>query len=248
MDDQKTCCLCKRPVSGLGNKRLDDGAWVCKSCVASIEALSGSSGFDYGSVTQQQLAGRVAQMTQADAWRKHLYEVMDQRKAQFVKTRSFDGPEGPLVTVDDTHGLVRFPANGVMAGKPAVMMMTLATAELVNARATAGADVCVVTNIAGLPPLIMPIAAPDGGIDEVGGFLLGGFVGAMVANSQQEQRDQHMWQVAAAAAEFVNGVIRPSTPAASPADELIKWKSLLDSGGITQDEYDAKKKQLLGLG
>lgn len=33
----------------------------------------------------------------------------------------------------------------------------------------------------------------------------------------------------------------------SNADELAKFKQLLDSGAITQEEYDAKKKQLLGL-
>lgn len=33
----------------------------------------------------------------------------------------------------------------------------------------------------------------------------------------------------------------------SSADELKKFKELLDSGAITQEEYDAKKKQLLGL-
>lgn len=33
----------------------------------------------------------------------------------------------------------------------------------------------------------------------------------------------------------------------SSADELLKFKQLLDSGIITQDEFDAKKKQLLGL-
>lgn len=31
------------------------------------------------------------------------------------------------------------------------------------------------------------------------------------------------------------------------ADELKKYKNLLDSGAITQEEYDAKKKELLGL-
>ena len=31
------------------------------------------------------------------------------------------------------------------------------------------------------------------------------------------------------------------------ADELKKYKDLLDSGIITQEEFDAKKKQLLGL-
>ncbi len=35
--------------------------------------------------------------------------------------------------------------------------------------------------------------------------------------------------------------------ATSSADELKKFKELLDSGIITQEEFDAKKKQLLGL-
>ncbi len=34
---------------------------------------------------------------------------------------------------------------------------------------------------------------------------------------------------------------------ASPADELKKYKELLDSGIITQEEFNAKKKQILGL-
>ena len=33
----------------------------------------------------------------------------------------------------------------------------------------------------------------------------------------------------------------------SPADEILKFKGLLDMGVITQEEFDAKKKQLLGL-
>jgi len=33
----------------------------------------------------------------------------------------------------------------------------------------------------------------------------------------------------------------------SAADELRKFKELLDMGVITQEEFDAKKKQLLGL-
>ena len=37
------------------------------------------------------------------------------------------------------------------------------------------------------------------------------------------------------------------TNAASGADELKKYKDLLDSGIITQEEFDAKKKQILGL-
>lgn len=38
----------------------------------------------------------------------------------------------------------------------------------------------------------------------------------------------------------------PSVPV-SGADEIMKYKQLLDCGAITQEEFDAKKKQLLGL-
>ena len=34
---------------------------------------------------------------------------------------------------------------------------------------------------------------------------------------------------------------------ASPAEELKKFKELLDQGVISQEEFDAKKKQILGL-
>ncbi|WP_084245170.1 PH domain-containing protein [Planomicrobium okeanokoites] len=35
--------------------------------------------------------------------------------------------------------------------------------------------------------------------------------------------------------------------AVSAADEIIKYKSLLDAGVLTQEEFDVKKKELLGL-
>ena len=38
-----------------------------------------------------------------------------------------------------------------------------------------------------------------------------------------------------------------TTQALSPAEELKKMKELLDMGIISQEEFDAKKKQLLGL-
>ena len=39
----------------------------------------------------------------------------------------------------------------------------------------------------------------------------------------------------------------PAIQQASAADELKKFKELLDMGVINQEEFDAKKKQLLGL-
>ena len=39
----------------------------------------------------------------------------------------------------------------------------------------------------------------------------------------------------------------PQQATVSAADELKKFKELLDMGAITQEEFDAKKKELLGL-
>lgn len=36
-------------------------------------------------------------------------------------------------------------------------------------------------------------------------------------------------------------------PAPTPADELLKYKQLLDMDAITQEEFNAKKKEILGL-
>ena len=38
-----------------------------------------------------------------------------------------------------------------------------------------------------------------------------------------------------------------SAPALSAADEIKKYKELLDIGAITQEEFDKKKKELLGF-
>lgn len=41
--------------------------------------------------------------------------------------------------------------------------------------------------------------------------------------------------------------VPPKAPAISAADEILKFKSLMDAGIITEEEFQAKKKQLLGL-
>ena len=47
--------------------------------------------------------------------------------------------------------------------------------------------------------------------------------------------------------EKAKSVAAASAPKSDSADELKKFKELLDMGVITQEEFDAKKKQLLGL-
>lgn len=62
-------------------------------------------------------------------------------------------------------------------------------------------------------------------------------------------------ETATKAVDFIKTKIRESKNSASPvvvaatssADELKKFKELLDLGIISQEEFDAKKKELLGL-
>lgn len=63
--------------------------------------------------------------------------------------------------------------------------------------------------------------------------------------------NEYMDQVAAYVKKQVEASKRsrnaPTVAAVSPADEIRKYKELLDMGIITQEEFDAKKRQLLGL-
>lgn len=45
----------------------------------------------------------------------------------------------------------------------------------------------------------------------------------------------------------INSKTSTKTTSISAADEILKFKELLDQGILTQEEFDAKKKQLLGL-
>ena len=44
-----------------------------------------------------------------------------------------------------------------------------------------------------------------------------------------------------------NDAVQITGSVSSSADEILKYKNLLEQGIITQEEFDAKKKQLLGL-
>lgn len=67
--------------------------------------------------------------------------------------------------------------------------------------------------------------------------LLAGSIATCVIGDKKRIDEKEVKQV-----KVVNHVM-PS----SNADELAKYKQLLDNGIITQEEFDAKKKQLLGM-
>lgn len=66
------------------------------------------------------------------------------------------------------------------------------------------------------------------------GLFVGGLVMSIVAYTQGD-------------ASQPTSTASAVRPVVDPADELKKYKDLLDTGAITQEEFDVKKKQLLNL-
>ena len=73
------------------------------------------------------------------------------------------------------------------------------------------------------------------------------FNGNKVDNDALYEVEDYIRKKFEEAREKKNNPTYTTVAAPSSADELLKFKQLLDSGVITQDEFDAKKKQLLGL-
>ena len=255
MGQRKTCCLCGEPITRLGTKTLKGGAKVCRPCMRRMAALPGGAVYSVfcGDYDRQHVKDRMAVMEQARDRRHQLEQLMAARSDQFTQTRAFSGSEGELIAVDDTHQLVRFNiSNDDIRGDenswPELRLVTLAIAELVDATAVTTPAVHVDSNVAGLPDLDIPVPVPEQGLSDVDRIVLAGSEGSILSDTRQDMRDQFGYQIAIQAAQFIEELItpQPAQPAEEPAKELVDWKALLDSGTITQDEFDAQKKQLLG--
>ena len=86
-----------------------------------------------------------------------------------------------------------------------------------------------------------------GGRESVGGvFAASGDENTITINSNENEIAEKM---VAYIQEKIKEARQPkvAVAATSAADELKKFKELLDMGVITQEEFDTKKKQLLGL-
>jgi hypothetical protein len=82
--------------------------------------------------------------------------------------------------------------------------------------------------------------------------LLVPFIGVLTylitqGRSMGERREQEAQRQRSAMDEYVRSVAATSTngSGSNGADEIVKAKSLLDSGAITADEYDAMKRKVL---
>ena len=81
--------------------------------------------------------------------------------------------------------------------------------------------------------------------------LSGGAYDAVQDENSIVFSDQEAYQKALEIKEYVENFSEPrdqgNATSNSVADEILKLKSLLDQGILTQSEFDEKKKQLLGI-
>lgn len=92
------------------------------------------------------------------------------------------------------------------------------------------------------------------GAKELHGYIQGRVIQIATQKVEREREAREAAKAKARAAREAKDALiaqalqssRQSTQMSAP-DELMKWKQLLDVGAISQQEYDAKKAQLLGL-
>ena len=67
------------------------------------------------------------------------------------------------------------------------------------------------------------------------------------ASSEHKKALEMKEKIESTMSKMKKGSSSPVTQQISQADEIKKFKELLDQGVLTQDEFDKKKKEILGL-
>lgn len=93
------------------------------------------------------------------------------------------------------------------------------------------------------------VTLPLDSVSAVGKILFKGVVVATSSGKVQFRLIKNVDEVYSTINKLIRSRQTKNSPQAttSNADELKKYKELFDSGVITQEEFDAKKKQILGL-
>ena len=157
--------------------------------------------------------------------------------------------------VDNKSGLGGAILGGLIAGGGGMVV-----GQAISSGKAKSIDLQIKTSDFNNPQIIVPLYRPESTTGTVlsssrpslalGKSLLGKATGAVTGLAKQrEQEIQELLSqldniyLAHKSSQNSGVVVQQS----SDADELAKYKKLMDDGVITQDEFNAKKKQLLGL-
>ena len=233
--NKETCSLCGGKVSMLGKLQVTDGV-VCGACRAKCSPLATSLPLmtvkQISDHIQERDRNAVAYKSFSPTDRVGNYLMID-RRAQTWCSPCLDKKNPDLFPFSDILDF-ELVEDGVSITKGGLGSAIVGSGigkkqkDMVNRMA-------VVINMRN--PLVSKVEIPlitaetkRGGLTHKSSKQLGEQIVALlsvIVDSQRHTSAQH--------------------GAGSSADELLKFKQLLDAGAITQDEYDAKKKEILGL-
>lgn len=233
------CPVCGGKLGLLNREKSADGL-ICAGC----------SNFFYS-----KLGFRAAKQP-TDALAKY-WVTLEQRRAAFKETDSIYDGDSLFVSIDKSNRLFFFGHRSGDKGQ----RMIYSFDEVAGYESDAD-DVMVTQSVGGIGRAVVgaAVAGPVGAI-----------VGASTAKSETRKGrskedvsirfELPLGEQVLPVQKYPGGITeflkectsgkekaaQPTTAAGSVADELLKFKQLLDLGAITEDEYAAKKSQLLGM-
>lgn len=234
------CPVCGGKLGLLNREKSADGL-ICASC----------SNFFYSKLGFR--AAKQPTAALADYW-----AALEQRRKVFKETDSIYDGDALFVSIDKTNRLFCFGHRGGDKGP----RMIYSFDEVAGYESDATDDLTVTETKGGIGRAVI-------------GAAVAGPVGAIVGAATAKTETHKAYSKESISIRFVlplgesnlpttvypggttdflrsckAGAERPqvaTSTASSAADELLKFKQLLDMGAITEEEYNAKKAQLLGL-
>ena len=259
---KENCVICSYEVAAPERLRLNDGTYLCNYCQLKVNL---SPGFNKNMLKASSVEAIKERMEYVERDRKENQE----RVSNFVPTFQVGG----LMWFDDTHKWFVFPQGTIkhtIAGSYVYKYEEITDFEVNEDGATVtkgglgkalvgGALFGVAGAIAGgtskkstaicnrmtITIMTTNVDTPVLHINLIlGETPKGGLLYAQAVQSSQEISVKLNSIIEQLQQEKNRSV---ATPAFSAADEIKKFKELLDMGVLTQEEFDAKKKELLGL-
>lgn len=236
-----TCPVCGGKLGLLNREKSADGL-ICASC----------SNFFYSKLSFRAAKQPIAAL--ADYW-----ATLEQRRKVFKETDSIYDGDALFVSIDKTNRLFCFGHRGGDKGP----RMIYSFDEVAGYESDAPDDLTVTETKGGIGRAVIgaAVAGPVGAI-----------VGAATAKTETRKGSRSKENVSIRFTLPLGETSLPTTVypggmtaflkrckvsqekprvtdqvTSSTADELLKFKQLLDMGAITEAEYNAKKAQLLGL-
>ncbi|MEE3334238.1 MAG: SHOCT domain-containing protein [Ruminococcus sp.] len=260
---KEKCILCSAEAGALARTKLNNGSFLCSNCVAKTGLCQGFSLDSLKGLSLDEIKERI---------RIHAIDMDENSKRLSSFSATFK--VGGYIWFDDNHNWFLFPKgtispkidncyvfkydeivdfevleDGTIITKGGLGKALIGGALFGLAGAIAGGtskktkDVCtkleikITTNNSDRPIVYLNLLHAE--------TKKNSFVYKQTSKTVQDILSK--FQIVVDKLEQEKDILKNESSTIDVANEIKKFKELLDMGAITQEEFDAKKKQLLGL-